>query len=356
MTLDSGSGAGGDGEPPFGGAYGRLKLLLLLAVAVLLVVGVFALVGKVAGYTRTLNRLKDAEPLWLSVCFVSQVLMYFGYVSVVRAIVRHDGGPTLRPWLATKVVLASLGATRLLGAGGAGGLAILYWLLRQIGNTRREAAVRVLAFNTLLFAWFGAAAAAAALLALLSARGDVPPAMTVPWLAGVAACAAAAAWLSAPGRSRRLAAAAGGGRARQGLAAAVAGVVVARRLCREDATRRAALVGAPAYWLADMACLWAGLRAFDVRIAIPELVLAYATGYLANMLPLPTGGIGGVDAATTFALTALGVPLAPALLGVFAYRFFSFLLPTVPAVLTLPALPRAGRELREGQADGGRAT
>ena len=105
-----------------------------------------------------------------------------------------------------------------------------------------------------------------------------------------------------------------------------------------------------------MACLWAGLRAFDVRIAIPELVLAYATGYLANMLPLPTGGIGGVDAATTFALTALGVPLAPALLGVFAYRFFSFLLPTVPAVLTLPALPRAGRELREGQADGGRAT
>ena len=228
MTLDSGSGAGGDGEPPFGGAYGRLKLLLLLAVAVLLVVGVFALVGKVAGYTRTLNRLKDAEPLWLSVCFVSQVLMYFGYVSVVRAIVRHDGGPTLRPWLATKVVLASLGATRLLGAGGAGGLAILYWLLRQIGNTRREAAVRVLAFNTLLFAWFGAAAAAAALLALLSARGDVPPAMTVPWLAGVAACAAAAAWLSAPGRSRRLAAAPGGGRARQGLVAAVAGVVAAR--------------------------------------------------------------------------------------------------------------------------------
>ena len=356
MTLDSGSGAGGDGEPPFGGAYGRLKLLLLLAVAVLLVVGVFALVGKVAGYTRTLNRLKDAEPLWLSVCFVSQVLMYFGYVSVVRAIVRHDGGPTLRPWLATKVVLASLGATRLLGAGGAGGLAILYWLLRQIGNTRREAAVRVLAFNTLLFAWFGAAAAAAALLALLSARGDVPPAMTVPWLAGVAACAAAAAWLSAPGRSRRLAAAPGGGRARQGLVTAVAGVVAAGRRSREDATPRAALVGAPAYWLADMACLWAGLRAFDVRIAIPELVLAYATGYLANMLPLPTGGIGGVDAATTFALTALGVPLAPALLGVFAYRFFSFLLPTVPAVLTLPALPRAGRELREGQADGGRAT
>lgn len=331
---------------PIGSPGGRLRLVLLLAAGVVLVVGVFALVGKVAGYTKTLNRLKDAEPVWLSVCFASQILMYAGYVAVVRALVRHDGGPVLRPWLATRIVLASLGATRLLGAGGAGGLAILYWLLRQVGSTRRDAAVRVLAFNTLLFAWFGAAAAAAGVLTLLSIWGDAPVAMSAPWLAGVGACAAAAVWLSAPHRAPGLVDAKGRGRARQGLAAGVAGVVLARRLCREDATRRAALLGAPVYWLADVACLWAGLRAFDVRLAIPELVLAYATGYLANMLPLPTGGIGGVDAATTFALTAIGVPLAPALLGVFTYRFFSFLLPTVPAVLALPTLPRAGRELR----------
>jgi uncharacterized membrane protein YbhN (UPF0104 family) len=84
-----------------------------------------------------------------------------------------------------------------------------------------------------------------------------------------------------------------------------------------------------------------------VTLSPQALVLAYATGFLANLLPLPTGGIGGVDAATTFALTVVGVPLSAALLGVFTYRFFSFLLPTLPAIVAIPALPRAGRELRE---------
>ena len=75
------------------------------------------------------------------------------------------------------------------------------------------------------------------------------------------------------------------------------------------------------------------------------LVLVYASGYVANFLPLPTGGIGGVDAATAFAITAVGVPLSQALLGVFAYRFFSFLLPTLPAIIAIPALRKAGTEL-----------
>ena len=96
-----------------------------------------------------------------------------------------------------------------------------------------------------------------------------------------------------------------------------------------------------------MLCLWAALQAFDVQLTPSELVLAYATGFLANLIPIPTGGIGGVDAATTFALTAIGVPLQSALLGVFVYRFFSYLLPTLPAVLAMPTLPHISRELSE---------
>ena len=62
-------------------------------------------------------------------------------------------------------------------------------------------------------------------------------------------------------------------------------------------------------------------------------MLGYATGYAATMLPLPAGGVGGVDAAMTYALTLVGVPLGPALLGVFAYRFFNFWLPFVPGLI-----------------------
>jgi uncharacterized membrane protein YbhN (UPF0104 family) len=47
----------------------------------------------------------------------------------------------------------------------------------------------------------------------------------------------------------------------------------------------------------------------------------------------------------TYALTAVGVPLAPALVAVAVYRLFAFWAPTIPALVALAALPRAGRAL-----------
>ena len=61
-------------------------------------------------------------------------------------------------------------------------------------------------------------------------------------------------------------------------------------LAEEPRANRATLVAAPLYWFGDMSCLWAALRAFDIALSPQALVLAYATGFLANMLPLPTGG------------------------------------------------------------------
>jgi uncharacterized membrane protein YbhN (UPF0104 family) len=82
-----------------------------------------------------------------------------------------------------------------------------------------------------------------------------------------------------------------------------------------------------------MICLWGGLNAFGYNIGVTDLVLGFATGYAATMLPLPAGGAGSVDAAMTFALHLVGVPLAPALLGVVAYRLFTFWLPLIPALV-----------------------
>jgi uncharacterized membrane protein YbhN (UPF0104 family) len=324
----------------------RRNLLLLLGFAVLLVVGVFVLVGKVAGYTETLDELESANPIWLAVCFGSQVVSYAAYVVLVRALAAYGGGPTIGRWLATRVVFASLGATRVLAAAGAGGLAVLFWAFRQVGFRTGEALRRVLALNTVFYACFGAAAFIAALTIVADFGGDAPRAMTLPWIAGVGLCFLLALYTTAPARADRLIATEGHGRVRRALGPAVAGAVLVRRLAEDRRANRATLVAAPLYWVGDMACLWAGLRAFGVGVTVAELVLVYATGFLANMIPLPTGGIGGVDAATTFALTAIGVPLESALLGVFAYRFFSFLLPTLPAVAALPGLQRAGRELR----------
>jgi len=69
------------------------------------------------------------------------------------------------------------------------------------------------------------------------------------------------------------------------------------------------------------------------------------------ILPLPLWGVGGVDAATTYALTAVGTPLAPALVAVGVYRLFAFWAPTIPALVALVLLPHAGNRLALLRAD-----
>ncbi len=323
------------------------NLLLLFAFGVLLVVGIFLLFGRVAGYAETLDQLKQAEPIWLAVCFGSQVLSYSAYVVLVRTLTAYAGGPLLPLWLATRIVFVALGITRVLAVGGAGGLGVLYWVYRQLNFARGDAFARVIALNTLLYATFGAAALIAGTTILAQFGGDVPLAMALPWVIVMAALFVVGIYVTSPRRAERLMAAEHEGRLRSVLGYAVAGAVLARNLAEHRAANRATLAGAPLYWFGDMLCLWAGLQAFGVQLTPSELVLAYATGFLANLIPIPTGGIGGVDAATTFALTAIGVPLESALLGVFVYRFFSYLLPTLPAVLAMPTLPHISRELSE---------
>jgi uncharacterized membrane protein YbhN (UPF0104 family) len=110
---------------------------------------------------------------------------------------------------------------------------------------------------------------------------------------------------------------------------------------------RRAVAAAATYWTGDFACLWAAIHSIGISLPLPELVLAYATGYAATVLPLPFAGVGGVDAAMTFALTAVGIALAPALVAVAVYRLFGFWLPTIPALAALVLLPRAGRGLEQ---------
>jgi uncharacterized membrane protein YbhN (UPF0104 family) len=348
--LSSGSrppSAAPDSTPPIRQLASRPRnLVLLFVLGVLLVVGISLLFGKVAGYAETLDQLGSAEPVWLAVCFGSQVLSYAAYVTLVRALATYCGGPTIDKWLATRVVFASLGATRLLGAAGAGGLAVLFWAYRQLGFDRNDAFLRVLMLNVLLYACFGAAALVAGVVGLV-ALAHAPVSMKLGWIAGSGVCFAAAYYVTAPGRAARLTATENAGRVRRLLAEPVEAVVLVRQLASDRRANRATLVAAPLYWLGDMACLWAALQAFGVSLRPSDLVLAYATGFLANLIPLPTGGIGGVDAATTFALVSVGVPLQSALLGVFAYRFFSFLLPTLPAIGALVGIHKMGDDLRE---------
>ena len=94
-----------------------------------------------------------------------------------------------------------------------------------------------------------------------------------------------------------------------------------------------ALLGALAWWAGDIAVLWACFHAFGEPPALAVVVMAYFTGMLGNVLPLP-GGLGGVEGGMIAAFLAFGVPAGLAVVAVLSYRAFAFWLPTIPGVLS----------------------
>lgn len=309
----------------------RHKRPLLVGLAALvLAVGTAALIGKAAGYARVLDSLQGADLHWLPLLAAGQVAAYVGYIMAYRATARVDGGPRLSFPLTTWIVGASFGAYAVANAVGA--LGVDYWALRQTGADHHAAFTRVVAFKTLEWAVFSLVVAGLAAAVLVGAAEEVAREVALAWLVAVPVCFVAGYLASSRERVARLRAGAKG-RVRRLVADTISSVAIVRTILGRPLRHAEAVAGAALYWVGDVITLWAGLRAFDVHIGLFALVLGYATGYAATMLPLPAGGVGGVDAAMTFALTLVGVPLGPALLGVFAYRFFNFWLPFVPGLI-----------------------
>jgi uncharacterized membrane protein YbhN (UPF0104 family) len=319
------------------------RAALIVGATILLAVGVVALIAKAAGFGEVRDATEEADTTWFVVCFFAELASFGAYAIVVREALRREDEPTIPYGLGVHITLASLGAIRIVAAAGAGGLAVTYWCFRRARFSVEEAFVRVLGLNTLVYLVFGAGAWVASLVCVLGIWGDAPLAMTIPWLVAAPCCYVAARFVIAPARVQRLSEPKGR-LARRALGYAIGGTAWVRGFIRKPGGRRALAAGAT-YWGGDVVCLWAALHSIGISLPLSELVLAYATGYAATVLPLPFAGVGGVDAAMTFALTAVGIALAPALVAVAVYRLFGFWLPTIPALAALVLLPRAGRDL-----------
>jgi uncharacterized membrane protein YbhN (UPF0104 family) len=330
----------------------RLLLTVLLGAAA--AGALVLLVGKVTSYGRLSESLNGAAWPWLALSGLGLALAFGGYVLGYREVARVDGGPRLGYRAAARVVATSIGAFAVTSAGGP---AVEYWSLHRAGATRNDAITRVLALNALKFFVLGVAAAIASLFVLVGAGSGISPAYTLPWLVGVPIVTVLAVWLSS---SRRLprepapAPAECGQRAferclrylvRVGLRDAIAGVGYVRHLLARPRAHAGGVVAFPLYWAGQVLALYGGVRAFGGAPGLAGIVLAFAVGYLATILPLPAGGSGGVEASMSYALSAVGVALAPALLGVLAYRVVTFWLPLLPVVAVLPFFRRLDGEL-----------
>jgi uncharacterized protein (TIRG00374 family) len=71
------------------------------------------------------------------------------------------------------------------------------------------------------------------------------------------------------------------------------------------------------------------------------MALAYIVGQLAAAVPLTPGGVGVVEATTTGALAAQGVPAGQAAAVVLAWRLVSHWLPIVAGLVVYAGVHRA---------------
>src|SRR5919197_1868741 len=297
VATGSEAGQGAREEMPRVPVTRRNVLVATLFVASALAFLYFVL-PKLAGLSETWDRLGDGDPWWLGLAVGLEVLSFFGYVALFRAVFVR-GEASRIDWQASyQITMAGLAATRLFAAAGAGGIALTAWALRRSGMERRLVAVRMNAFVSILYCVF--------MLSLLVfgvglyfgiLNGPGPFAITV-----VPAIFALILWGLFLGMSllpgdaeRRLTSwAHGSGRIARVVAKAVtipasaaAGVRTAIALAR---AREVGVLGAVVWWGFDIGTLGGCFPAYG-RDPPPfsVIIMAYFVGMLANTLPLPGG-------------------------------------------------------------------
>ena len=343
------------------------QVILAVGVAVIVTAVLVVSIGRWAGFTKLGDTLSGAAWGWLGLCALGQIGVFVGYAGAFRTSVAGggdllgdsgdlgsdgiadggvDGGPASRRGprvgvrYSLKVALAGFGLTQIVAAGGAAGMAFTFWVLRRLGFSKRNAMVQLITLNTAVYFVFGGLGWLGALVGLVDPA--VPTAMSASWLACFTAVIAVARWFTQPHRAGTFDAAENGGRFRRALAVGVTAAARVRR-CTHTADGQRLLAWALLYWLGDLVSLWAAVRAFGVTVSVTAIVVAYVMGYLAQSVPIPLIATGGVDAATTFTLRAVGVPIEVALLGVVAHRVFAFWLPVFPGLWSATVLVRDER-------------
>ncbi len=277
--------------------------------------------------------LREARPAWLALAFGGETLAYLGYAVAYREVARVEEGPRFARRGAAALVAAGFGP---FVAGG--GFHVDLHALRATGLAEREARIRVLGLGGLEYAVLAPAACVAATVLIVEHAG-ISDNLTWPWAIAVpVGFAAAAVALRFRERCR--------GVLRHGVDALN---VLRCLVTRPRDHGAAALLGTALYWFGDLIALWACLRVFvPGQISLPRLLVGYATGFALTRRTLPLGGAGVVEALLPFALAWVSVvPLASAVLAVFAYRIFNLWLPLLPAVAAVPHVQRLRATLRE---------
>jgi uncharacterized protein (TIRG00374 family) len=312
------------------------RAIVTVVIVVLAIIFVFVVLPQLAGFGKSLHRLKYGNKLWLAAGVGLECISLFGYMTLFRTVFSYDD--VRIGWRsAGEITLAGTVATKLLGAGGAGGIALTVWALRAAGHSARTIAHRMMSFEMLLYGVFMAALLIfGGGIAIRVLPGPHKPVLTVlPALvgAGVIVLVAAVGYAS-EGVRRGLLALARRSKRRSALFEKLSNVPETlhdgvRNTWEVLRHPRLGHSGAIVYWAFDIATLWAAFHAFGAAPEIPVVVLAYFVGQMASVLPIP-GGIGSVEGGMLGFFIAFGVGGSTAALAVIAFSLTSIWLPVLP--------------------------
>jgi uncharacterized protein (TIRG00374 family) len=320
--------------------------LVVRAAEVAAVIAVVTIaVSALPGLDEVRMRLQGADAVWIGAVVVAEIGSCAGYLLAFRGTFCAQ-----MSWrLSYDIAMAELAANCLLPAGGAGGLALGVWALRQAGMPTAQVARRTVAFFVITSAPNFLSLIAVALAAFLGILSG-PSSVLLTLLPALITAIGVLLVVESPKLLRALASHESSGvpsgpldRVRslvhRSLAALADGIDQAVKLLGFHGM--GVILGSFAYMAFDIAALGFAFAAVGQVPPFATLVLGYLIGQLGNLIPVP-GGIGGTEGALIAVFSLYGVNLTDATAATLAYRLFQL---AIPAALGVPAFVALRRKL-----------
>jgi uncharacterized membrane protein YbhN (UPF0104 family) len=312
-----------------------------LAALAVLVALVAAAVSSLPGLGTLRDRFAQADFALFGLIGLLKLASCLSNIVAFRAVFC----PRMSWRFSAQLALAEQATNVLVPTGGAGGLALGVWALRQGGMSTEHIGRRSIAFFVLTsIPNFAFVAVLGPLLLTGLFSGHIPVVLTLV-LSG-AAWGAAAVIALLPSLLARIDPGKGGraGRVRSVAVTLSKGIRDTGQLLRTGQWQ--AILGAIGYLGFDIAALIAAFAAFGGGMPLGPLIFAYVIGQLGGLIPLPAG-VGGTDGGLIGALVLYGSSLPQAAAAVLAYRLFQL---SVPAILGSVAFVRLRRTLSRSSA------
>jgi uncharacterized protein (TIRG00374 family) len=337
--------------------FTRRRVAQTLLVVLLLLIGIYFLFPKLVGLGDALSKLGEADAIWIVVAIGFELAAIATYIALFKAVV---GGDVLRlSWRETyDINLAGVAASRLVSAGGAGGIALTYWALRRAGMIRHEVARRMVAFLTLQYVFYPLALIVFGVLlrtGVMPGKASVELTIVPAAISGLVLIFGVLAALIPADLRERLTAHVHRPRSRA-IADKVAkvvetvgeGVRFGFRLLIHPGRGGLAVVGALGYWATNIGILWASFKAFGVHVPLAVVVQGFFLGMVGNLFPLAPGGVGAVDAGMIGAFVLFGLPEGTVFPAILIYRMVAFWLPIPLGIVAFFQLRKRVAHWEEG--------